>query len=138
MQVVEELDVSPAVEEGGEGGLLAGSEFHGEQAAGAKSSVGLGDEAAVEVEAVGAGEEGGGGFEVADLGVECGAVGVGDVGRVREDGVEGLGAGGKGGEEIALEESDAIGDVVARGVLAGEVEGGGGEIEGGDAGLRQV
>ena len=50
-----------------------------------------GDEAAVDVEAGFSGEEGGGGFVVADLGMEGVAVGLGDVGRVADDGVEGCG-----------------------------------------------
>ena len=52
--------------------------------------VGLGDEAAVDVEAGFAGEERGGGLVVADLGVEGGAIGLGDVGRVADNGVEGF------------------------------------------------
>ena len=83
----------PAGEEGGEVGLLAVADFEGEQAVWVERGVGLGDEAAVDVEAGFAGEEGGGGLVVADLGVEGGAVGFGDVGRVADDGVEGLGVG---------------------------------------------
>ena len=77
------------VEEGADGFALAVADFEGEEAAGGEGGVGLGDEAGVDVEAGGAGEERGGGFVVADLGVEGFAVGGGDVGWVADDGVEG-------------------------------------------------
>ena len=50
--------------------------------------MGLRDEAAVDFETVVAGEEGGGGFVVADFGLEGWGVGEGDVGWVGEDDVE--------------------------------------------------
>ena len=61
LEVVDEADVVPVGEEGGDGVALAVADFEGEQAVGFERGVGLGDEAAVDVEAVGAGEEGGGG-----------------------------------------------------------------------------
>jgi hypothetical protein len=73
-----------------------------EQAVGFERGAGLGDEAAVDVQAVRTGEERGGGFEVADLGMESGAVGGGDVGRVGDDGVEG-----RDGRRARLSRSDS-------------------------------
>ncbi len=61
------------------------ADFEGEEAIWFEGVVGLGNEAAVDFEAGFAGEERGGGFVVADLGVEGGAVGLGDVGRVADD-----------------------------------------------------
>ena len=75
---------------------------------------------------------------VADLGVEGVAVGVGDVGGVADDGVEGFGFGGSGGEQVGLEEADAVGDVVGLGVGGGRLEGVGGDVEGGDVGVGEV
>ena len=91
LEVIDKGDVVPRLEQRGEGVLLAVADLEGEQAVWFEGVVGLGDEAAVDVEAGFAGEERGGGFVVADLGVEGGAVGLGDVGRVADDGVEGLG-----------------------------------------------
>ena len=88
LEVVDEAEGVPVGEEGGDGVALVVAEFEGEEAVGFERGAGLGDEAAVDVEAVGAGKEGGGGFVVADLGVEGGAVGGGDVGRVGDDRVE--------------------------------------------------
>ncbi len=77
------------------------------------------------------------GFVVADLGGGgWGGRRWGTVGWVGEDGVEGLAC--YGGEEVGLEEADPIGKVEATGVLAGDGEGLGGDVEGGDAGLREV
>ncbi len=133
LQVVEEDDIVPIFEQSGEGIALAVAELEGEEAAGGEGCVRLGDQAGVDVEAVGAGEEGGGGLVVADLGVEGGAVGLGDVGWVGDDGVEGRLVGvGDGAEEVGLEEADAVGDGVGGGVLAGDGERGGGDVEGGD------
>jgi hypothetical protein len=131
LQVVEEDDILPICEQSGESVALAVAELEREKAAGGKGCVRLGDQAGVDVEAVGAGEEGGGGFVVADLGVERGAVRFGDVGWVRHDGIEGRRVGNR-REEIGLEEADAVGDLVSRGVLAGDGERGGGDVECGD------
>lgn len=74
----------------GKGGALSVADFEGEKAAGLERGARLGDEAAVEVEAGGAGEERGVWLVVADLRVEQRGVGVGNIGRVGDDGVEGL------------------------------------------------
>ncbi len=70
--VVEEVDVGKGGRGGGEksaeGLALAETDLHCEEAAGAQSSVGFGDEATVDVEAGVAGEEGGMGFVVQDFG----------------------------------------------------------------------
>ena len=99
--------------------------------------MGLGDEAAVDVEAFVASEQGGVGLVVADLGVEGGLVGLGNVGRVADDGIVG-GFVGDGGEEVGLEEGDAVGHVVGFGVDPSDFEGFGGDVEGSDAGLGEV
>jgi hypothetical protein len=82
LEVGEKADGVPAGEKGGEGVALVVAEFEGEEAVGFGGGVGLGDEAAIDFESVGAGEKGGGGFVAADLRVEGGTVGGGDVGRV--------------------------------------------------------
>ncbi len=66
------------------------AELHRQEAIWLEGVPCLGDEAAVNGQAVCAGEEGGGWFVVADLGVEGGAVGLGDVGWIADDDVEGL------------------------------------------------
>ncbi len=83
--------------------------------------MGLGDEAAVDFEAVLAGEERGGGFVVADLGVERVAVGGGDIGWVGDDSVKGF-AEGQRAEEIGFEEAD-VREIVASGVGCGNFKG---------------
>ena len=92
-------------------------------------------EPSIDVEAVVAGEEGGGGFVVADFGLEGWGVGEGDVGWVGEDDVEWV-VGFKRGEEIAFEEDDL--GVVGLGVFAGYGEGGGGDVGGVDLGCGEV
>ena len=71
--------------------------------------MGRGEEAAIDVEALGAGEEGGVGFVLEDLVRHGGGFIEGDVGGIGDDDVEGWG-GLKlgGGEEIGLEEGDAV------------------------------
>ena len=58
----------------------------------------------------------------ADFDGDESAVGVGNVGGIGDDEFELLA--GDGGEEIALQEADAIGDVIASCVFRGEGEGG--------------
>ena len=67
---------------------------------------------------------------VADFDGERGAVGIGDVGRVGDDDVEGLA--GDGREKIALQKADSIGDVVALRILARDGERGCRDVDGGD------
>ena len=136
LEVGEEFDGVPGSEEGGEGVALAEAELEGEKAGGLEQGVGLGEKAGVELEAGGAGEEGLRGLVGADLGVERGGIGIGDVGRVRDDGVEG-GLGGELLEEVGLKKVDAGGEVVGGGVLAGESEGFGGEVKRGDQGVGE-
>ena len=118
---------------------LAEAELEGEEAFGFEGGVGGGDEAAVDVEAMGAGEEGGVGFVVEDLVGHGGGFVEGDVGRVGDDDVEGWGGGEVGrGEEVGLEEGDAVREAEAGGVVFGDGEWGGVEVGGGDAGGGQV
>jgi len=88
LEVVEEADGVPTGEKGGEGVALVVAELEGEEAVGFEGGVCLGNEAAIHFEPVGTGVESGGGFMVADLGVESWAVGGGDVGRVGDDDVK--------------------------------------------------
>ena len=138
--VVEEGQVLPGAvgwlfEEGFEGVELAEAELEGEEASGLEGGVGGGEEAAVDVEAVGAGEEGGVGFVLEDFVGHGGGFVEGDVGRVGDDDVEGSEGLDQGrGEEVGLEEGDAVGEVVAGGVLLGNGERRGVEVGGGDAG----
>ena len=140
LQVVDEAYVAPLGQESGEGFALAVADLKGEEAVGFERGVCLGDQTAIDAEAFGAGEECGWRLVVADLGVEGGAVGLGDVGRVADDGVEGcvLLAGRERVEEIGFEEADAVGYVVGLGIGLGDLQGFGGEVEGGDVGLREV
>lgn len=82
---------------------------------------GLGDEALVDVEAGASGKEGRVRLEVVDLGRED--FQIGDVGRVGDDGVEGLG--GDGGKQVGLEEANAIVELMMLGVVTGDGERGG-------------
>ena len=83
--------------------------------------MGGGEEAAVDVETLRAGEEGGVGFVLEDLVGHGGGFVEGDVGGVGDDDVEGRGGLElRGGEEIGLEESDAVAEVVAGGVVFGD------------------
>ncbi len=75
-----------------------------------------GNEAAVDVEAVVAGEESEGGFVVADFDGEGVAIGTGHVRRIGDDEFKRLA--GDRSEKIALKKADAIGDAIARGILA--------------------
>jgi hypothetical protein len=113
----------PAGEQGGEGFALAMSDLKGEKAVWFECFPCLRDEAAVDVEAGFASEEGGGGFVIADLGVEGGAVGLGDVGWVADDGVVSLCFVRDRFQKIGLEEVDAAGDGVFTGVGGCDGEG---------------
>ena len=115
---------------------MVGADLEEEGAAGGEARGGFGDEAADEVESLGAAVERGGGI-VADFGGEGCDFPAGDVGEVGEDEVE-LGV--VGWKEVGLVEADAVGELVAGGVIGGEgesvgrevggVDGGGGEFEG--------
>jgi hypothetical protein len=91
LKIIDKRKVVPRLEQRGDGVLLIVADFEGEEAVWFEGVVGLGNEAAVDVEAGFAGEECGGRLVVADLGMESGALGLGDVRRVADDGVEGLG-----------------------------------------------
>jgi hypothetical protein len=91
LEIIDKRQVVPRLEHRGDSVSLILANFNGEQAVWFKGDVGLGYEAAVDVEAGFAAEECGGGLVVADLGVERATVGLGDVGRVTDDSVEGLG-----------------------------------------------
>jgi hypothetical protein len=134
--VVDETDRVPVGEEFGEGVALAVADFEREETAGAEEVEGLRDEAAVDIEAGGAGVEGEGWLVVADLGGEGGSVVEGDVGRVRGDDVEG-GISCDGREEVAFEEANARREVEAHGVVAGDGESGGRDVDGGEGGVLE-
>jgi hypothetical protein len=70
-------------------------------------------------------------FVVANFALERGGVGIGDVRRIADDQIEErLGRIFKGGqrEQIGLDEADAVGEVMARGVASRNFEGGAGSI----------
>jgi len=129
LEVVEEGDVGPIGEELGDGVALAVADFDGENAFWFEGVIGLRDQAAVDVEAGFAGEEGAGGLVIADLGVEGGAVGFGDIRWVADDGVEGACYR---CEEVGAVELDAVSNVVRLGVSLCDPDGIGGDIERGD------
>ncbi len=60
---------------------------------------------------------------IANLRVEGGTIGLGDVGRVTDDGVEGFGLVVEGGQQVGLEETDAVGYVVLTRIGCGDGEG---------------
>jgi hypothetical protein len=136
LEIVEEGDVFPVGEEGAECVALAVADLKGEEAIGLEGGAGLRDEATVEVEAEWTGEEGLRGLVVADLGMELSAVAFGNVGRVAEDGVVDFDF--VVGDEVGVEEADAVGEVVGAGIFAGYGEGFGGDVEGGDAGMGEM
>ena len=142
--VVLELEVLPGtvggfVEEGFEGVELAEAELEGEEAFGFEGCVGGGDEAAVDVEALRTGEEGGVRFVLQDLVGHGGGFVEGDVGRVGDDDVKGWGGLElRGGEEIGLEEGDAVAEAEAAGVVFGDGESRRVEVGGGDVGGGQL
>ncbi len=127
----------PAAEEFAQGMALAESELQRKQAVGAERGVRLRDKAAVDFEAVGSGEERGGWFVVADFEGERGRVGEWDVGWVGDEDVEGLGCWDF-VEQVGLHEGDAVGEVVVRGVGAGNFECGEGDVAGCDLGVGKV
>ncbi len=101
--------------------------------------MGGGDEAAVDVESGGAGEEGGVGFVAENLVGHGGGFVERDVGRVGYDDVEGRGGFELwGGEEVGLEEDDAVAEGEAACVVFGDGESGGVEVGGGDEGVGEV
>ena len=91
LKIIDKRHFVPRMEQRGEGALLVVADFEGEEAVRFEGVVGLGDETAIDVEAGLASEERSGGLVVADLGVEGVAVGLGDIGRIADDGVEGFG-----------------------------------------------
>jgi hypothetical protein len=124
-EVVADFEGEPIGEE------IAGgqrADFEDDASAGLENVAGLGGKNAIGIEAVGTGEEGEGGLVVADLALECGLVGEGNVGGIGHEQVEGGGA--EGGEPMGLDEVD--GGFVSDGVLAGDGEGPGTEIDGDD------
>jgi hypothetical protein len=112
---------------------LAIAEFEHKASAWLKEIRAFAGESAVKVEPVRTAVEGEAGIMVANLGLKGGDFRAGDVGRIGDDEVE-TGSGRHGGEAVAGEELDAGIDGVSDGVLAGEREGPGGDIQGGDLG----
>ena len=90
LEVFDEGDPPPVGEQIHKGQLLAEANLESEQPVWFECVAGLRNEAAVDIETGFACEERSGGLVVADLGVKGGSVGLGDVGRVADDGVEGF------------------------------------------------
>ena len=90
LEIIDKRDVAPRRQKRGKSGLLAVADLESKQAVWLEGDLGLGDESAVDVQACFACEECGGGLVVAYLGVEGVALRLGDVGRIADDGVEGL------------------------------------------------
>ena len=99
------------------------ADFKDQPSAGLETVEGLRDEAADEVEAIGTGKQGEGGI-VHDLAGEGGALGLGDVGEIRDDAVERCF---DGGEEVAVEKG-GVGNFQQGGIFLGEGEGIRGDI----------
>jgi len=135
LEIVEEGDVGPIGEELGDGVALAVADFEGEKTVWFEGVIGLRDQAAVDVEAGFAGEESAGGLVIANLGVEGGAVGFGDIRWVADDGVEGACYC---CEEVGTVELDAVSNVVRLGVSLCDPDGIGRDIERGDFCLGEL
>jgi len=73
---------------------------------------------------------------IADLGLQMGQVGCGDVGGIGDDEIEGTAAseGRVGGEGVELQEMDGGFDARRSGVFASDGKGGGRDVDGGDPG----
>ena len=95
-----------------------------------------GNETAIDFEAVVASEEGDVGFVVANFYGDEGAVGIGNVRRVGDDDFEVLA--GHGREEIAVQEADLLGQVVAGRISARDCECGLRDIDGGESSRWEV
>ena len=104
-----------------DGGLLTVADFERNETAGDENGEGLRDEAAIDIEAVVSGEESQRWLVVADLYGKGVAVDGGDVWWIGDDDLEALF--GDGGEKIAFKEANAVGDLVAVCVLAGNCKG---------------
>ena len=90
--------------------MLAAADFKSDEATGDKDRVCLGNELTVDGEPIAAGEERKFRFVVADLDSERGSIGIGDIGRVGDDDVEGLACDRR--KKIALKKTDSISDSV--------------------------
>lgn len=113
------------------GVALARVDLEGDGSAGRNDAGGVAQQEANEVEAVGAAVEG-----EARLGGESrvrGDLGGAEVGEVGEDEIDRIA---DRGEERSLDEGHAVVQPEASAVLRGDRQGGGGEIDGGDAPLR--
>jgi hypothetical protein len=106
--------------------------------------MGLGNQPPIKVEAVWTSEESGCGLVIADLGVEGLTVRFRDIGRVADDSVEAVAAPGmgfvlaQGGEQIGLNEMNAIRHAVLAGVRDSNSQSFSREIESGNLGVRKV
>lgn len=138
LKITDEFDVleTDGSEEGFDVGLLAEAEFKDEVAAGDQCCVCGGNQAAIDFEAIASAEECNVWFVLAHLDGDESAVCVGDVGRVGNDDFESLA--GDGVEEVALEETDFVSDVVVGCVLLGDGESGLGDVDGGEGGVREL
>ena len=114
------------------------SDLKGKQTVGFECIVGLRNEATIDVEAGFPGEERCGGLMVADLGVEGETVGLRNIGRVADDGVETRLVRADRAEKVGLKEVDSIGYFVFASVPCGDGECIGGDVESGDVGVRKV
>ncbi len=135
LQVIKELEITPACKEVCEGISLAEAELQPKQAARREGGGGLWDEAPVKIEAVGPGEQSRRRFVIANLRMEERSVGVRDVGKVGEDGVEGAGLL---REQVGLAEQDAIRNLMRLSVFVSDDEGCGGKLQGKNFGEREV
>ena len=97
--------------------MLTVSNFKGEGAIWLKCAQGFRNEAAIDIQTGFACEECGSRLVFANLRVQSGAVGFGDVRRVADDGVKGWTLRFDGGEEIGSQELDAIGYIMLARVL---------------------
>ncbi len=112
---------------------LVVSDFQCEQSAGSESGCGFGDELFDEHEAVGAAIQRGERVFL-DFSGEAGNIGAWDVGEVGGDDGEGF----RGiGEEVGLEEIDAVAELMAGGIFAGKGKRLGPKVAGGDTGCGE-
>jgi len=135
LQIGDEEDVVPVLQEMlhlcGDGA----ADLEDEPSAGTESGVSLRNEAGDDFEAGGSGEDGVARFELADFELDLIFFGFADVGRIGDDEIESFRE--QAGEEIGLVEADAIFELMAGGVGAGDFEGDGGNVGGVDFCLRE-
>src|SRR5579863_2047361 len=141
LQIGDEANVVPAVfvlafKKLNDGGRDRTADFKNEPSAGAKSGASLGNQAGDDFDASGAGENGAARFELADFELDLIFFRLPDVGRIGNDEVESSQV--ESGEQVGAMEVDAILELMAGCVGAGDFESGFGNVGGVNYSLRKL